>query len=140
MHHDADGKRDLSDESGYIWLDFSLLGDIGNVPYSDVLPTIEFPLSASPTPLVHIRHYIRLHYSTILCVHYSLSLVESWLFTTEQFYRLVLIPRLCKGAYINSLSPAYRCILAAPLSCVLVLQKRASQRLLKAALSLSGRI
>lgn len=40
--------------SPYIWLDPSLLGDIGNVPSGDVLPGIEIPLSLSPTPLVRL--------------------------------------------------------------------------------------
>lgn len=41
-------------DSSYIWLDPSLLGDIGNVPSRDVLPTIQIPLSMSPSPIVRL--------------------------------------------------------------------------------------
>ena len=42
------------EDSEYIWLDPSLQGDIGNVPSGDVLPTIQVPLSPSPSPMVRL--------------------------------------------------------------------------------------
>ena len=46
-------KRELNTtHSSYIWLDPALLGNIGNVPSRDVLPSIKLPLSDSANPMV----------------------------------------------------------------------------------------
>ena len=42
-----EGRQILVIESPYIWLDPSLLGDISNVPSSDLLPCVRTPLSQS---------------------------------------------------------------------------------------------
>ena len=51
---DDDGCEIEECNSPYIWLDPSLLGDICNVPSSDVLPAIKTPLSQSSFPLVRL--------------------------------------------------------------------------------------
>ena len=110
----------MSEDSGYIWLDPSLLGDIGNVPSSDVLPTIEMPLSTSPSPIVHLLSLskIALQHNFlgalltiaggVMALHYR---------TVIQVSMCKLLPKLtCKGTYTvaNILLPADRCTLAAP--------------------------
>ena len=43
----SDGRLLEKSEFKYLWLDRSLLGDIGNVPSTDLLPTIATPLSTT---------------------------------------------------------------------------------------------
>ena len=49
----------LSDDSQYIWLNPTLLGDIGYVPSSDVLPSIQLPLSNSANTIVRLLSLLK---------------------------------------------------------------------------------